>query len=185
VTYVVERCISSNECHHDFSSLYSVPSGSPWNVTITKRSKNELTVSWRAPDQSLQTDQLTGYKVCYFDKARSSNSNCSVCYSDKARSRNPSCFQENDQSYTIVMGELRPATPYFVTVTAGTSGGYGPKSKEISKITNGGKTIIRLNLLKQICYSNLHEDNLKLCLLNNQVSMNTIRVPTLAISSLV
>ena len=135
--------------------LYSVPSGSPWNVTITKRSKNKLSVSWRAPDQSLQTDELTGYKVCYSDKARSSNSNCSVCYSDKVRSRNPSCFQENDQSYTTVIKKLRPAIKYFVTVTAGTSGGYGRKSAEISKITNGGKTIIRLNLWKQICYSNL------------------------------
>ena len=133
-------------------SLYSVPSGPPWNVTSTNRSKNELTVSWRAPDQSLQTHEMTGYKVCYSDKVRSSNANCSVCYFDKENSSNPSCFQENDQSYTIVMGELRPATKYFVTVAAGTTGGYGPKSAKISKITNGGKTIIKLNLLKQICY---------------------------------
>jgi hypothetical protein len=112
--------------HHVFSSLSSVPSGPPWNVTITNRSKNELTVSWRAPDQSLQTDELTGYKVCYSDKAGSSNPNCS---------------QENDQSYTIVIKNLRPATKYFVTVGAGTSGGYGPNSAEISKITSGGKTI--------------------------------------------
>ena len=37
---------------------------------------------------------------------------------------------------------LRPGTKYFVTVAAGTSAGYGPKSTEVSEITRDeGKTI--------------------------------------------
>jgi hypothetical protein len=52
-----------------------------------------------------------------------------------------------------VIKNLRPATKYFVTVAAGTSGGYGPNSAEISKITSGGKTnqikFVEANLLQQ------------------------------------
>ena len=64
-----------------------------------------------------------------------------VCYSDKARSSNPSCILiKNAQSSTAVINNLQPATEYFVTVAAGTKAGYGPKSAEISNITDGGKT---------------------------------------------
>ena len=129
-------------------SLYSVPGGSPESVAFTKRKKKQLTVSWRDPDKKLQNGELTGYKVCYSDKANNPNNpNCSVCYIDKARSSNPSCLIGKDnQPHTIVIKKLRPATKYFVTVAAGTIAGYGINSSEISNITNGGKTLIRLNL---------------------------------------
>jgi hypothetical protein len=105
-------------------SLYSVPSGTPKYVSFTERKKDQLTVSWRAPSENSQNGKLTGYIVCYSDETKSSN---------------PSCFQENDQSYTTVIKKLQTATKYFVTVAAATVVGYGPKSREISKITNGGK----------------------------------------------
>ena len=105
-------------------SLFSVPSGAPGSVALTTRSRNKLTVSWSAPSRNLRNGKLTGYRVCYSDKENSSN---------------PSCFQKNALSNTTVIEKLRPATKYFVTVAAATSAGYGPKSMEISKITNGGK----------------------------------------------
>jgi hypothetical protein len=93
-------------------------------VVFTNRSKEQLTVSWGAPSRNSQNGKLTGYRVCYSEKARSSNSSCSPT---------------NAQSYTAQINNLRSATKYFVTVEAGTTAGYGPKSEEISKITNGGK----------------------------------------------
>jgi hypothetical protein len=98
-------------------------------VTFTKRSNNKLAVSWRHLNQSLRNGILIGYIVCYSDKARSSNLSCS---------------QQNAYSNSTVINKLQPATKYFVTVAAATSVGYGPKSSEISKVTNGGKTPFRL-----------------------------------------
>jgi hypothetical protein len=93
-------------------------------VAFTKRSKEQLTVSWRALSENSQNGQLTGYRVCY---------------SNKANSNNPSCSPKNAQSYTAQISDLRLATKYFVTVAARTAAGYGPKSEEINNITNGGK----------------------------------------------
>ena len=123
-----------------FFPLYSAPSGSPRYVTFTKRSKQQLTVSWTAPDEKLWNGELTGYRICYSDKAGSTgNPSCSVCYFDKAKSSNTSCSPKNADSYTNQINNLRSATKYFVNVAAATSVGYGPKSVKISKITNGGK----------------------------------------------
>ena len=105
-------------------SLFPVPSEAPGSVAFTKRSKEQLTVSWRAPSRNSQNGELTGYRVCY---------------SHKANSNNQSCSPKNAQSYTAQISDLRPATKYFVTVAARTAAGYGPKSEEINKITNGGK----------------------------------------------
>ena len=105
-------------------SLFSVPSGAPELVAFTTRSRNKLTVSWSAPSKNLRNGKLTGYRVCY---------------SDKANSNNPSCFQQNYPSNTAQINNLQSATKYFVTVAAATSAGYGPKSMAIIKITNGGK----------------------------------------------
>jgi hypothetical protein len=93
-------------------------------VAFIKRSKSKLTVSWSAPAQKLRNGQLTGYNVCYSDKTRSSN---------------PTCSLKNPHSNTAQINNLRFATKYFLTVAARTTAGYGPKSMEISKITNGGK----------------------------------------------
>ncbi|CAB4029490.1 receptor-type tyrosine- phosphatase S, partial [Paramuricea clavata] len=98
------------------------PSGAPELVAFTTRSRNKLTVSWSAPSKNSRNGKLTGYRVCYSDKANSSNS---------------SCFQKKYPSNTAVIKNLRSATKYFVTVAAATSAGYGRKSMKISKITNG------------------------------------------------
>ena len=95
-------------------------------MAFAKRSRNKLTVSWIAPAENSQNGKLTGYNVCYSENARSSNLSCSPT---------------NAQSYTAQINNLQPATKYFVTVAARTTAGYGPKSAEISKITNGGKNI--------------------------------------------
>ncbi len=62
---------------------------------------------------------------------------------------NPSCFSENASSFTAEIKNLRRATKYSVTVAAGTSAGYGPKSTEISKITNEGKHVENFYFLEQ------------------------------------
>ena len=99
-----------------------VPSALPFNVTIHSRGKNVLVVYWQAPDKRLWDGELTGYQVCY-----------STLESDK----NAKCLMTATFVYTI--SKLHPSTKYFVTVSAGTRAGYGNKSLEVSKITNGGK----------------------------------------------
>ena len=115
-----------------FFFSFPVPSGAPKSVAFTNRSKELLTVSWRAPSENSQNSKLTGYRVCYSHKARSSN---------------PSCSPTNAHSYTAQINNLRFATKYFVTVAGRTASGYGPKSMEISKITNGGKHTVVPKLL--------------------------------------
>ncbi len=101
----------------------SVPSSPPSNVAFTYRSKNQLKISWQAPHRNSWNSELTRYEVCYSDKGRTG-----------------SCSVKNAQSTTAAIKNLQPSTKYFVTVAAGTRAGYGPKSAEISKITNGSKT---------------------------------------------
>ncbi len=125
-----------------------VPTGAPSNVVFTQRSKNQLTISWTAPP----TNSWNGQRITY-----------QVCSSYRARSRNPTCSRENIQSSTAVIKNLRPGTRYFVTVAAGTSAGYGPKSTEISQITrDAGKTPICIS----IKLNNVFKDDWKLFLVN-------------------
>ena len=59
-------------------------------------------------------------------------------------STSPKCNETNAiLSFTI--DNLQPSTKYFVTVAAGTSAGFGNKSAEINKTTNGG---IGLNITR-------------------------------------
>ena len=119
-----------------YFSFYSAPSSPPSNVVFTQRSKNQLTISWTAPPR----DSWNGQRITY-----------QVCSSYNARSRNPTCFSENIQSSPAVIKNLRPGTKYFVTVAAGTSAGYGPKSAEVSEITrDGGKTPIYIYISIQL-----------------------------------
>jgi hypothetical protein len=156
VTHVPNRCIVSNEWHRLLFPFFPAPSGAPKSVAFIKRSKSKLTVSWRAPAQKLRNGQLTGYNVCYSDKSRSSN---------------PICSPTNAHSNTAQINNLRFATKYFVTVAARKTAGYGLKSMEISKITNGGKRrsyimLVEANMLQQ------PQDNWKLFL--PKYSMNSI-----------
>lgn len=99
------------------------PSGPPVDVTFGSRSKNTILISWKAPLQDERNGEVTGYEVCY---------------SDQAKSDNPTCIKTNAiLSYTIK--NLQPSTKYFVTIAAGTSVGFGPRSFKVHKTTNGGK----------------------------------------------
>ena len=100
------------------------PSGPPLDVTFKHRSKSSLMILWTAPDKCSRNGKLIGYQVCY---------------SDQTKSKNPTCIGTNTSralSYTIK--NLAPSTKYFVTVSAGTISGFGPKSRDINKTTNGG-----------------------------------------------
>ena len=117
--------ISQFTIHLPFRYVFSVvvPSGTPLNVTFTYSGKRSLKLSWNAPHECLWNGKLTGYLVCH---------------SDRAKAGNPKCSERiNALKYTII--NLQPSTKYFVTVSVGTSVGFGPKSAEISKITDGGK----------------------------------------------
>ena len=81
---------------------------------------NSLSLSWNAPHVEERNGKLTGYQVCYSDQTKS------TC------TKNITAL-----SYTIK--NLQPSTKYFVTVSAGTSAGFGPRSPEINITTNGGK----------------------------------------------
>lgn len=102
--------------------LTTAPSKPPY-VAFGSRTKNSLSLSWRAPDKQFRNGKLTGYRVCH---------------SDQERSNNPTCIERNT-TLTYTINNLQSSTKYFVTVSAGTSVGFGANSAEISKITNGGK----------------------------------------------
>ena len=96
-------------------------SGPPLNVTLKSHGKTSLDVSWKVPDENLQNSEVTGYQVCY---TKDTAPKCLVVQGSKVLSR--------------TLYHLQPSTKYFVTVSAITKAGYGVKSLEVSKITNGG-----------------------------------------------
>ena len=96
-------------------------------MAFISRAKNSLSVSWQAPDEDVRNGKLTGYQVCYSNKAK------------------PTCIERNT-TLTYTIHNLQPATKYFVTVSAGTSAGFGSKSPEIKKTTNGGKCLYSVNI---------------------------------------
>lgn len=100
--------------------LAKAPSGHPLAVAFRSRTKTSLSLSWEAPHEGERNGKLTGYQVCYSDQTKLT------------------CIERiTTLSYTI--NNLQPSTKYFVTVSAGTSAGFGPKSPVINKTTNGGK----------------------------------------------
>ena len=95
------------------------------NVRFTTRMKKKLVVSWNEPDKGRWNGTATRYKICYSTQQRASR---------------PSCKETHGlSSYEIT--SLQPATKYFVTVSAGTRDGFGPKSEEICVITYGGENL--------------------------------------------
>ena len=112
--------------NHRLNFFSQAPSGPPLGVAFISRTKNSLSVSWKAPDEDVRNVKLTGYQVCY---------------SDQRNLENPSCIETNTTlSYTI--NNLQHSTKYFATVSAGTSAAFGKKSQEINKTTNGGEYTI-------------------------------------------
>ena len=99
------------------------------NVHFTKRSERKLEVSWNKPDTRRWSGITTRYKICH---------------STQERDLRPTCNETNRLSYEIT--SLQPSTKYFVTVSAGTSVGFGPKSAEISEITNRGMNLVLVQL---------------------------------------
>ncbi|XP_028416881.1 uncharacterized protein LOC114541103 isoform X2 [Dendronephthya gigantea] len=93
--------------------------GPPLDVVVKSRGKRSLEVSWEAPNGP--NNELIGYQICF--RTKETSSECSELKSTKVL------------SITII--DLQPAAMYFVTVSAGTEAGYGEKSLEVSKITNG------------------------------------------------
>jgi hypothetical protein len=95
-------------------------------VNLKSHGKNSLDVSWKVPDEKLQNSELTGYQVCFY-----------------TRNATPECLMlQSTKVLSLTLNNLQPSTKYFVTVTANTKAGYGEKSLEVSKITNGGNSIL-------------------------------------------
>ena len=112
-----------------FFCFYSDATGLQPNVTLKYRSKDRVKISWETPSKLLWNDGVTEYEICYSYKERSKKErDVTSCLRPIPRSQN-----------SLVIMNLRPATKYFVTVTAITSSGSSWKSKEISTITNAGK----------------------------------------------
>ena len=109
--------------NHRLTFFTQAPSGPPLSVAFIYRTKNSLSVSWRAPDEDVRNGKLTGYQVCYSNQTKST------------------CIERNT-TLTCTIYNLQPATKYFVTISAGTSAGFGAKSPEINKTTNGGEFAI-------------------------------------------
>ena len=108
----------------------TVPTAPPLNVRLTKRSERQLVVSWDKPDTRRWSGKATRYKICH---------------STQERDLRPTCKETNRLSYEIT--SLQPFTKYFVTVSAGTSFGFGPKTAEVSEMTNRGMSLVRVRLI--------------------------------------
>ena len=98
------------------------PDAPPLDVKFVALGKKSFSWSWKTPSQDSWNGKLTGYEVCLFKQESTS----------KPRCKTTSVML----SHTI--NNLEPATKYFVTVSAATSVGFGPRSPRISKITNEG-----------------------------------------------
>ena len=105
----------------------AVPTAPPLNVRVTRSGERKLLVSWNEPDRQIWSGKATRYKICYSTQQRASRSTCS---------------ETNRLSYEIT--SLQPFKRYFVTVSAGTSDGFGPKSEEISQTTDEGMNLFGL-----------------------------------------
>ena len=104
------------------SLSFIAPDGPPLDVVFVSKSKTSLTVSWKPPEEKFRNGIVNKYKVCYSTKG--SRERCKDGVSTT--------------SYSIK--KLKPATKYFVRVSAGTIPGYGVHSKNYSNITNEGKS---------------------------------------------
>ena len=85
------------------------------------RTRTKLVVSWKKPNSQEWSGEVTRYKICY---------------STEERILWPKCSETIGLSYEIT--SFKPATKYFVTVSAGTIYGFGPKSAKNNEITYGG-----------------------------------------------
>ena len=101
-----------------------VPTAPPLNVSVTTSGERKLVVSWNPPDRRRWSGKATRYKICYSTIQRFSR---------------PRCSETTRLLYEITY--LQPFKRYFVTVSAGTSDGFGPESTEISKTTYGGMNL--------------------------------------------
>ena len=97
------------------------------NVRVTTSGEQKLLVSWNEPDTQRWSGKATRYKICYSTQQRASR---------------PTCSETNRLFYEITY--LQPFERYFVTVSAGTNDGFGPKSAEISKTTDEGMNLFGL-----------------------------------------
>ena len=125
----------------------AVPTAPPWNVHCKTRSSRKLVVSWNEPDKQVWSGQTTRYKICHSTQRRASRPTCSVT---------------DGLSYKIT--SLQPSTKYFVTVSAGTSDGFGRKSAEISETTYGGMSLVMTKfkvllaaIIKSVYQANRHD----------------------------
>ena len=107
--------------------FFTVPKAPPLNVRFTTRGERKLVVTWNAPDTRRWSGTATRYEICHSTQQRASQ---------------PRCSETNRLQFEIT--SVQPATRYFVTVSAGTSVGFGPKSEEISIITYGGENLARI-----------------------------------------
>ena len=88
----------------------TAPTAPPLNVRFTKRSERNLEVTWDKPDTRRWSGAATRYQICH---------------STEERDLRPTCKETNKLSYEIT--SLQHSTKYFVTVSVGTSVGFGPE----------------------------------------------------------
>ena len=110
------------------------------NVRFTSRSRRKLVVSWNEPDTRIWSGKATRYEFCYSTKERDSRPQC-----------------EETNRFLFEISSLQPAKKYFVTVSAGTREGFGPKSAEISKITNRGMNLAWPRFRLFYCFCIIHK----------------------------
>ena len=102
----------------------AVPTVPPLNVRFASHDRRKLVISWNEPNSQEWSGEATRYEICHSIDERASQ---------------PKCSETMGLSYEIT--SFKPATKYFVTVSAGTRVGFGPKSSEISRITYGGMNL--------------------------------------------
>ncbi|XP_028402584.1 receptor-type tyrosine-protein phosphatase F-like isoform X2 [Dendronephthya gigantea] len=143
----------SRVVYKTFRTKEAAPSERPYNVKLTARSQTSLKITWAAPRKSSwNAEKLTGFEVCYYIHE---NIKSPICISVITTSAITTW-----KTYTYTINGLQLSTKYFVTVSAATVGGVGPKSTAVSGITDGEpvklledtSSTLRINISKQADY---------------------------------
>ena len=100
----------------------SAPEGRPNNVRGNTKSATEITVNWDPIHPDHINSVLLGYTIYYVDVSGSSSP--------------PSHLEVGPDERSCVIGDLKPFTPYNISVTANASFAESEKTSPITVLTD-------------------------------------------------
>ena len=109
--------------------IFEGPSESPQDINITVYNSTSLNVTWNPPTILHQNGIITKYKLIY-STTSSEVSNTATREVDGSR-------------HSVLLVGLEKNTEYNITMSAGTSAGYGPYSNAVLAVTDEDGNIVK------------------------------------------